>query len=98
MKEFEVVDKGNKRFVLTVTPTRVTIKLQDGSSDADQIRVGLFLARVAAQPIIADAGVTFRGRTDIPPNPKVPLLIQMVNDCKGVKHTFREDQFTNELP
>ena len=96
MKTFEIVDKGNKRFVLTVTPNRVTIKLQEGSSEEDKLRVGLFLAQVANQPELSEPGVAFRGRTDIAPT-NIPLMIQMVNDCGSIKHTYRENQFTYEL-
>jgi hypothetical protein len=32
MKKFELLDKGNSSWLLTVTPTRVTIKIQSGES------------------------------------------------------------------
>lgn len=90
MKKFEVLDKGNKRFVLTVTPYRVTIKLQENSSPGLCERVIRFLKWVANQPELNAPGIAFRGRTDVPLNDK-GLMIQMISVSGKQKHTYYEN-------
>lgn len=91
MKSFEILDKGNARFVLTVTPDRVTIKLQAGTTEEDRDRVITFLTWVSTQPEMNEYMISFRGRVNIPPT-NIPLLIQMVNDSGAIKFTFRENE------
>jgi hypothetical protein len=91
MKKLEILDKGNTRFVLTVTPSRITIKLQEGSSELDRERVIKFFKWVSERPELDDQLFTFRGRTDIPPT-NIPLMIQMVNSNNKIKFTYRETQ------
>lgn len=66
MKDFEILSKGNKKFKLTVTPTRVTIKLAEGSSPEAQSRVITFFEKVAEQPAMKDAEQSYRGTIQMP--------------------------------
>jgi len=86
-KQLEILNKGNKRFALTVTPTRITIKLQDGSQEHDQ-RVIKFFKWIANQPEMLECLISFRGHTKI--HPTSPLLLQMTNDNGKVKYTYHE--------
>jgi hypothetical protein len=89
MKTKEIVDLGHPRFVLTVTPDRIKIKLKSGASNEDIDRVIKFFNWVSEQPMMADTVCSFRGRTNFPPT-DIPLMIQMVNGSNTIKKTFYE--------
>lgn len=83
MKTFEIIEKGNTRSRLTVTPTRVTIKLAD---NCDKERVVGFLTEVANQ--LSDVTITMRGGLEVRDNH--PLSIQMTTESKKDRRSFRE--------
>ena len=89
MKTKEIVDLGHPKFVLTVTPDRIKIKLQKDASNADIDRVIKFFNWVSEQPDMSDTICAFRGRMKIPPT-DIPLSIQMVNGSNTIKKTFYE--------
>lgn len=60
-KIYEVLDKGNSKFKLTITPTRITIKLAEGSSKEEQKRVITFCQKVANQPAMKNCTQSYRG-------------------------------------
>ena len=89
MKTKEIVDLGHPKFVLTVTPERIKIKLQKGASNDDIDRVIKFFNWVTEQPGMVDTTCAFRGRMKIPPT-DIPLYIQMVDSSNKNKITFHE--------
>lgn len=96
MKRYEVVDKGNSRHVLTITPKRVTIKFKADTDAAERKRILTFLDWVSQTEEMDESAIAFRGRTDVPPNSNTPLLIQMCTDG-GLKYTFREDEMIENV-
>lgn len=96
MKKFEVVDKGNTRHVLTVTPWRVTVKFKAGSSEAERKRILTFLDWVSQCQDMDETEVTFRGRTDLPPS-RVGLMIQMCTESGSEKYTYYETDMVEDM-
>ena len=64
-RQLEVVFKDNKRTRLTITPTRITIKLQENLLPEYVEKIVTFCKYVSEQPQIKDCNVTLRGEVDI---------------------------------
>lgn len=79
MKIFEILDKGNSYWRLTVTPTRIAIKIKSGENiDSDIYRAFLNIANN-----LNDVDKAYRGKLS-----KNELRIDMYNDSKSVMKTF----------
>lgn len=79
MKKFEVLDKGTTSWRLTVTPTRITIKIKSGeNTDSDIYRALLNIANS-----LNDVDKTYRGKLS-----DTNLRIDMYNDSKSVMKLF----------
>ena len=61
MKPIVIQDKGNKEFKLTVTPTKIRIKLKADVPKDLSDNVTSFLKSVAAKPEMVNCVNTFRG-------------------------------------
>lgn len=79
MKIFEILDKGNSYWRLTVTPTRIAIKIKSGENiESDIYRAFLNIANN-----LNDVDKAYRGKLS-----KNELRIDMYNDSKTVMKTF----------
>ena len=87
-KLIEILYRDNARFALTVTPTRVTIKVQKETSHEDRTKVINFLKQVANQPEMVNCTMSFRGQIKLPTDH--PLSIQLSNDSGKVTHSYNE--------
>jgi hypothetical protein len=93
MKTLEIQDKGNSRFKLTITPTRVTIKLAQDSSETYRDRVVKFFNQVANLPQMLNIDKSFRGvlnKKDI-----YFYEIVMYNDSKSEAFLFTQTDEEN---
>lgn len=82
-KQFEIISKGNTKSRLTVTPTRVTIKLAPDHQFAPEIT--RFLTRVAETQIMSNVEQSFRGVLQVN---RSGFSIIMKNDSESMQHTF----------
>lgn len=85
-RKFEVLEIGNQKHKLTITPNRVTVKLAEDSTPEDSKQVVDFCKR------IADAFMpeqSFRGKVSIYEG---KCSVTLYSDNKKLQETFRDDQ------
>lgn len=95
MKTLEILDKGNAVYALTVTPSRLTIKLKAGASASEVNRVTLFFKQVANSVQLQNCTKSFRGRCDVVGDK--PISIEMMDDRKNETHLFEETNNGNSF-
>jgi len=82
MKNLELLHKGNTNTMLTVTPSRITIKFKSGLSEAEESRVQTFLIKVAEE--LEETEFSMRGTL------QDTWRITMKSDGKAISKTFSE--------
>ena len=86
MKTIEILDKGNTTNKLTITTSRVTIKLQSGISKQESIRVIQFFTNIMGY--FEHSGISYRGSVNISID---PMMITLCSDSKKSHFTFNEN-------
>jgi len=89
MKEIEILDKGNTQFKLTVTPTRVTIKLKKDTTEEFKTIAINFLTEVSNAPEMLYTDCSMRGKLDKQIESD-KLSITMYSDNKKLFYTYGE--------
>lgn len=86
MKTFEILYNETTRFNLTITPTRVTIKVPKHTYDEDVINNAIkFLTDVANSPEMLHTIKSMRGRLDVEYMP-----ITYIQNNKDFKYSYRK--------
>jgi hypothetical protein len=90
-KILEILDKGNSKFRLTVTTTRITIKIQQYSNHEETLRVIEFLKKVSQVPDMLNCLNSFRGKVEF--NQEFNYyFITMQNDSNTINYIYHEDE------
>ncbi len=89
MKEVEIIRNKNIQHRLTVTPTRVTIKLKAGCSEDEEQEVIKFLTTVSNDEKLKNCTISFRGKCTRHLQ-KGYLCIRLLNDSKSQCHHYRD--------
>jgi hypothetical protein len=97
MKLRELFDKGNTTFKLTITPTRITIKLQKDISIELKLRVLYFFDNIVKEDSMVNCTQSFRGSFKLPKDKSIKWQIQMSTNNPNTKHTitFKELDYEN---
>lgn len=85
-KRIEILDKGNTKHRLTITPTRITIKLKEDSTYKEKERITNFFKWIADQYKMKHTLISFRGVAEQVDDDK--WTIEMQNDRKTKSYHF----------
>lgn len=64
-KSIEIVFNNNKKSRLTITPTRITIKVQENSLPEFAEKIIEFCKRVSEQPEVKNTTLSLRGEVEL---------------------------------
>jgi hypothetical protein len=98
MKLRELFDNGNTSFKLTITPTRITIKLQKDISIELKLRVLYFFENIVKEDSMVNCVQSYRGSFKLPKADFIPWQIQMKTNNPNTKHTitFKELEYATK--
>jgi len=85
-KTIEILNKGNSKFKLTITPTRITIKLAENSSLKEQTDVIYFFTKISNTELMSNIEKSFRGTLK---DEGIKKLV-MYNDSKSEAYLFEQ--------
>lgn len=86
-KELEILNKGTTKNKLTITPTRVTVKLVDDITFCIRTRILAFAAKVAKDPSMNNCTQSYRSCFN--ENPDGYLYVQMQTNAKNTRTTIK---------
>lgn len=88
MKEIEIIDNGNFQNKLTITSSKIRIKLQQNLTKSEQNRVIIFFKIVAEFFDDKNFDITFRGGNKLIDD--TLLQLDMYNDSRKINFHFTE--------
>lgn len=89
LKKLEVLNKGNAVSKLTVTPSRVTIKLAKDLSPELTDRILMFLTPISETNALKNIENTVRGNVEFGDDGKMFIILR--NDSKKHSYVFDEE-------